>query len=94
MKHASSYYIGLNYGVLTIDWDQQSLQIDVRRQDGSTVLSTGQRTLKTPHPSWTEQDLMSIRKTMDGHVMPWLKMACTVVLVAVSIFFVTTQRPF
>lgn len=90
--NSPSYYIGLNFGVLSIDWEKETLEIVVRSQDGETVLSTGQRTLRAPHASWTEEELRSIHKTMDGHLLPWLKTASIAVLVTIAIYFVTSQR--
>jgi hypothetical protein len=91
-SHFLSYYIGINYGVIHIDWDNSIVEIKVRNQYGQTVLSTGQRTLQTPHPTWSEDELRTINTTMDGHLLPWLKMAFTTILVVVAIRFVSSRR--
>lgn len=69
------------------------MEIQVRNQDGDTVLSTGQRTLQTPHPLWTDDEFRLIHETMDGHLLPWLKTACIAVFVTALIFFTTSRRP-
>ncbi|GAX21092.1 alkaline phosphatase D [Fistulifera solaris] len=91
-NNIKNYYIGINYGVIHIDWDNSTVEIKVRNQDGQTVLSTGQRTLQTPHPTWTEDELRTIHTTMDGHLLPWLKTAFITILVAVVIRLVSSRR--
>jgi hypothetical protein len=72
---SSNYYIGRNYGSLSVDWSSRTFTVQVHNVTGATVLTTGPRSFGTR--PWTERDLELVAPCMDGHLVP---MALTALL--------------
>ena len=85
------YYIGRNFGSLVIDWQAQSVQVNVHNAlSGETVLTTGPLPIvgQTPAPT-SDEDLEQIPTCMDGHLIP---VAIAVVAGAVLLFLVWRRK--
>jgi alkaline phosphatase D len=66
------YYIGRNYGTLQVDWENETVVLNVHDvSTGSIMLTTGPRSWKRPTSiparEWNAKD---IRRCMDGHLIP------------------------
>ena len=69
-RHASDYFVGRNFGTVQVDWTNHLLSVDVHNHVGETVLTTGWRSW-----SWdplTVEELDSVARTVDGHLVPTL----------------------
>ena len=67
------YYIGLNFGSLTIDWESESVKVSVHDAlTGEVMLSTGSLAIvgRTPSPTMSDDELEEIPTCMDGHLNP------------------------
>jgi alkaline phosphatase D len=69
------YYIGRNYGTVTIDWENDNTTVEVQVHDvvtGATVLTTGLRKLKpaAETTSTLPPAVLMVRPCMDGHLWP------------------------
>jgi alkaline phosphatase D len=73
---SSNYYIGRNYGSLSVDWSSRKFTVQVHNVT-ETVLTTGPRSFGTR--PWTDRDLELVAPCMDGHLVP---MALTAFLAA------------
>ena len=89
-----SYYIGKNYGTVSLDWEQQALEIQIHNTSGNTVLSTGPRSWKDLPASdpWTEEQIQFIHSCMNGHLWPLLKTASVALVVAFVMIRLTPKR--
>jgi alkaline phosphatase D len=74
---SSNYYIGRNYGSLSVDWSSRTFTVQVHNVTGASVLTTGPRPFGTRR--WTQRDLELVAPCMDGHLVP---MALTTLLAA------------
>ncbi len=65
----SSFYVGLNYGVLQVDWQTRVATVQIKSAQGETVLQVEQSldigTIELPR----YEDLPH---TWNGHLIPWL----------------------
>jgi alkaline phosphatase D len=85
------YYIGRNYGTVTIDWANGTTTTAVQVQvhdvvTGATVLTTGWRSSRSnAHPAMAELSPLPplmVRPCMDGHLLP---VAWSLVVLAVTL---------
>ena len=83
-----TFYIGLNYGVLQVDWQSRVATVNVKNALGKTVLqvkqpldiSSSSSNLSSLLPPY--QDLPP---TWDGHLIPWFQRLVVAILVAAVI---------
>ena len=67
-KH--NFFIGLNYGVLQVDWDRRTYQVLVKDSNGDEVLGISQ-SLDDPPPLMPPYK--DLPHTWDGHLIPYAK---------------------
>lgn len=73
----ANIYVGKNYGTMLIDWEEQSLQVLVKNEFGSGVLSTGPRPFHRER--LTTDELDQIPACVDGHMVePFVKVVMAV----------------
>jgi alkaline phosphatase D len=77
--NSSNYYIGRNYGSLSVDWSSRTFTVQVHNMTGEAVLTTGSRPFGTR--PWTERDLELVAPCMDGHLVPLALTALLAVVV-------------
>jgi hypothetical protein len=81
---AALFYIGLNYGVIQIDWEQGKVLVEVKDANGKQVLKVTQPI----HASSTPLSFQKVPILWDGHLIPWaqriLVMALTVMAVVIG----------
>lgn len=70
--NGNNFYVGRNYGTLQVDWENETVAVNVHDvSTGSVVLTTGVRSWKrsttTKPKEWNAKD---IRSCMDGHLVP------------------------
>lgn len=66
-RHAKkdNYFIGRNYGRLSIDWEQNQAELLIQNEEGSTMLRTGARKFK--QDALTEEEIDQVVPCVDGH---------------------------
>jgi len=82
-----SFFVGLNYGVLKVDWTKRIVLVEVKDSKGHTKLSVkqlldmgrGDDDVQLVLPNYD-----GIPHTWDGHLWPWLK-RCFILLLVVFI---------
>lgn len=64
-----SFFVGLNYGVLTVDWNTRVATVEIKNDQGDTVLQVDQLLDIGPLllPPYEQ-----LPHTWDGHLIPWL----------------------
>lgn len=102
----SNYYIGRNFGTLTIDWESSlnnnnnnaSFEVKVHDDEGHVVLTTGTRPIvpfSSPPPEpWREADYQSVPPCMDGHLQPyaWTTLVAIVVILVSSVIMMKGRK--
>ena len=86
-----TFYIGLNFGVLDVDWTERVATVQIKNAQGETVLqvqqSLDQSISKLP-------SYQGLPHTWDGHLIPWLWRLLLSLLMAFAmvLFYKTSVR--
>lgn len=79
-----AFHIGLNYGVMYIDWQARTILVQIKNEEGDTVLQ-----VEHPLDYSPSQELVLLYKdlphTWDGHLIPVLRVLIIAFLVAIGI---------
>lgn len=66
------YYIGRNFGSLTMDWKAGTVQATIHNAlTGVALLRTNSMPIIGVQPSLSDDELRRIPGVMDGHLIPW-----------------------
>jgi alkaline phosphatase D len=76
-----AFYIGLNYGVIQIDWEQGSVLVQIKDDNGDAVLQVTQPI----QASSTPFSFSKVPTLWDGHLIPWAQRILVALTVAVVI---------
>jgi alkaline phosphatase D len=79
----NSFYVGLNYGMLHVDWEARNIQVQVKDASGGTVLQV-QQSLDAASPVELPA-YKDLPHTWDGHLIPWVRRILMAILVAIVI---------
>lgn len=81
----NDYYIGLNYGLLRVNWEKQVATFQIKRAfDGTTVLEVEQP-LNLMATDFRLPPLESLPKTWNGHLIPWAQRVLFALVVGLGI---------
>ena len=84
LEHPDAFYIGLNYGVIQIDWERGTVLVEVKDENGEAVLQVTQPI----QASSTPLSFSKVPTLWDGHMIPWAQR----ILVAVTVTVVIGTR--
>jgi hypothetical protein len=79
----NSFYVGLNYGMIHVDWEARNIQVQVKDASGGTVLQVQQSLDAAPPvelPAYKD-----LPHTWDGHLIPWLRRIFVAIILAIGI---------
>lgn len=65
-----SFFVGLNYGVLNVDWSTRVATVEIKNDQGETVLLVDQSLDIGPLQQLPPYE--QLPHTWDGHLIPWL----------------------
>jgi alkaline phosphatase D len=77
-----TFFIGLNYGVLQVDWQTRIATVQVKSAQGETVLQVEQP-LDISNPNLPPYQ--GLPHAWDGHLIPWALRLLVAIIVAVAI---------
>jgi alkaline phosphatase D len=81
LQEPDAFYIGVNYGVIQIDWEQGNMLVEVKDENGKTVLQVTQPI----QASSTPLSFSKVPTLWDGHLIPWAQRILVALTVAVVI---------
>lgn len=83
-----AYYIGVNFGRLSIDWKARQVQVTIHdATSGEAILQTDLISMDQT-PSFSEQDLERIPGCVNGHLVP----LAVAVVAGLLVFFLLSSR--
>jgi hypothetical protein len=81
LEQPDAFYIGLNYGVIQIDWEQGTVLVEVKDENGKAVLQVTQPI----QASSTPLSFSKVPTLWDGHLIPWAQRILVALVVIVVI---------
>jgi hypothetical protein len=82
LQEPDAFFIGLNHGVIQIDWEQGAVLVEVKDDNGKAVLQVTQPIQKA---SSTPLSFSKVPTLWDGHLIPCAQRAPAALTVAVVI---------
>eukprot|EP00549_Striatella_unipunctata_P019592 CAMPEP_0118712856 /NCGR_PEP_ID=MMETSP0800-20121206/25117_1 /TAXON_ID=210618 ORGANISM="Striatella unipunctata, Strain CCMP2910" /NCGR_SAMPLE_ID=MMETSP0800 /ASSEMBLY_ACC=CAM_ASM_000638 /LENGTH=352 /DNA_ID=CAMNT_0006618091 /DNA_START=291 /DNA_END=1347 /DNA_ORIENTATION=- len=88
----AAYVLVPNFGLVQIDWEDESFEVELRTVEGRVVLSTGRR--RFAQDVLTKDELDNVAPCIDGHLIPYankLRSYLVLLLIATAMYIVRTH---